>query len=596
MIYNEERPHGFDAVVGQNMVVESIRKQAIADKFMGVYILYGQYGSGKTTMARIIALAANCPKDAHGNPDLENPVAKAILSGNCMDYMEIDGASNNGIDQVRALIDNAAYKPSFLKKKIYIIDEVHMLSNSAFNALLKTLEEPPEYAIFILCTTEHKAIPATVRSRSACYCFQKISDEDICGKLMAICKKRGISATQEGCMLIAKNSDGALRNAESILEQVAIGKELITEETVRDAIGVADVSYIFSFMAEMMKGNVSGAVNRLDEMLAEGKNLSYLVDDMLDVVSDAIILSCSKSLGNIVNTSYYQKQLQEFTDGVSLTRLVSASDELMKLRSDIRASESRTAMVVAIVSISGAAAAEESLVNELSAKIEDLTERISVLEQGKSCSCVETSAVSVEESVIEEPVKENDIAESSAVSLEGFEKSAKDKPLCEESATVTDAGDNGVALQPEAEIGNPSTEQMELGEWEETSTVPDFDFGAFGVFDSLFNMSADSWSSDANVAMPTPMHEQPNVEQEEPMQVSAEKTEPDKISDKAAGIIERINRVAESDAAFYTAIHNGSRMEVLNDVVTYVTSLMPIKKMLDKYFEVFGLEAIVRVE
>lgn len=488
MLYNTERPYTFDQMAGQKFVVESIRRQALKEQFMGVYIFHGQYGSGKTTMARILALAANCPKDERGNPDYTCQTAKDILSGNCADFMEIDGASKTGVEEVRKLIEDTAYQPYLLKRKVYVIDEVHMLSKASFHALLKTLEEPPEYAIFILCTTEFKAIPATIKSRAACYCFSKISNEDITAKLMEICARHGIRATEEACILIAKNADGSLRNAESLLEQASISHNgSITEEDVGTLIGISDPSELTELLKNIVHGNVGAAAEAANRLLAEGKNLHYMADDMIEMVSDAIILSYGGECSLLQASSHYQDLIKDLVSHGTSGDFIRLSKELLKLNQDLRSGLGKTALLVSIIQMASPDSKENTKLHQLEAEMEAVKQKLDLLSA-------------------KQPVQQTYNSQT---------ENPPDKP--DDSFTM---------------------------------------FQEFQLFHSLFEEDA----SDV---------------------------------DQAQEVLDRIEQIAEDDAAFFAAVYEGAKSEVSNGCVTYTTPLKPIETLLKKYFDVFSIPAKV---
>ena len=262
-ICNAERPMNFDQMVGQKTVVDNLRQQAIRKEFFQCYILEGQFGSGKTTMARIISRAINCEHpDEHGNPCGCCESCKAVSSGSS-DIVELDAASNTGVDSIRAIKESVDFLPSQLKKKVYIIDEVQKLSSSAFDALLKVLEEPPEHVVFIMCTTESKKIPVTVRSRAACYQFGQISEAEIAGRLIEIAVKYGFSYEENGISLIAKNSCGSMRNAIKLLEQSGTTGYGVTEENVTKMLGLTSPDALFAVMETIVGNDIPEMVKRI---------------------------------------------------------------------------------------------------------------------------------------------------------------------------------------------------------------------------------------------------------------------------------------------------------------------------------------------
>ena len=239
-LYRKYRPQTFDDVVGQHAVTQTLRTQLMTGRISHAYLFTGTRGTGKTSCAKILAKALNCTDLQDGSPCGHCAACRAIDSGSCMDVLEIDAASNNGVDQVRALRDDAVYTPSEVSKRVYIIDEVHMLSMAAFNALLKIIEEPPEHLVFILATTELQKVPATILSRCQRFSFRRLLPEDIAGRLNYIAYQEKIDLEPEACRLLARLADGALRDGVSLLDQCASAAEgAVTAELVCEALGLA---------------------------------------------------------------------------------------------------------------------------------------------------------------------------------------------------------------------------------------------------------------------------------------------------------------------------------------------------------------------
>ena len=351
MLYNEERPRIFDEVVGQKYIVENIREQSKLNKFFSVYILSGQFGSGKTTVARIIKLAANCRhKDENGNPCLKCPDCISILNESTMDCIEIDGASNNGVDQIRELIHDSAYRPTSLTYKIYIVDEVHMLSKSAFNALLKTLEEPPEYCIYILCTTETEAIPFTVRSRAAKYHFGRIPSKVICSHLLNIANKRNINIDEEALKLIAKYSYGSMRDALGLLEQCTIYTS-INVNNIMKLFGVQSNDSYFKLLNSIVKKEPQEVVLLCEELYSSSIEMSLVINDLLDILADAVVLSTTAARESIDNTEEYIVSVEQFCSLCTLETIFHISNELLDLKSEIRKDNSKSTILVKLLRI-----------------------------------------------------------------------------------------------------------------------------------------------------------------------------------------------------------------------------------------------------
>jgi DNA polymerase III subunit gamma/tau len=309
MLANQERPITFDEVVGQSMVVENIRNQSIRDKFFPVFILCGQYGSGKTTMERLIAMAANCEhKDDRGNPCGKCPSCRAVLEHSPEGLIEIDGASNNGVDHIRKLIENASTMGVF-KKKVIAIDECHMLSKSAFNALLITLENPPEHCIFILCTTDKDSLPDTIISRAPCYTFGKIPDQLIEEHILKVAQKNEIQISKDAASLLARYANGAMRNALQLLEHMSMQKEQgesIEETDVVRILGLSSIEERSLFLKGCLDRDVVAIVDVLRRCENSGMSLKTFIQDILRMNTD-LLLRCAGQ--KVVGTEYYQKQL-----------------------------------------------------------------------------------------------------------------------------------------------------------------------------------------------------------------------------------------------------------------------------------------------
>lgn len=334
MLYNDVRPVSFDTVVGQDMVRESLRSQSIAGNFFGLYIFCGQFGGGKTTMARIVALAANCDhKDEKGNPCLSCPSCRAILESSTPDIVEIDGASNNGVDKVRDLIASVDYRPLSLKKKVIIIDEVHMLSKAAFNALLKTLEEPPAYCIFVLCTTDEDAIPATVKSRAAIYRFRAISESVIEERLTTVVKEKGIPFEGEALSLLSRYANGSMRNALSLLEQAALSGT-VTPDGVLRLVGARNYKSSFELLAATLTGNLGTLTKKCSELSSDAVDFSAIADDCLSVISDAVMYQYDTEC--VRNTAAYKTELSSLVAVTDSVRLLQLSEVLLNLKAELK--------------------------------------------------------------------------------------------------------------------------------------------------------------------------------------------------------------------------------------------------------------------
>lgn len=280
-LYRKWRPRRFEDVVGQSAIVTALRNQVAADRVGHAYLFTGVRGTGKTTCAKIFAKAVNCPHSVQGDPCCECEICRGIDDGSILDVVEMDAASNNGVDDVRAIRDETNYTPSQGRKKVYIIDEVHMLSGPAFNALLKTLEEPPSHVVFILATTEIQKVPATILSRCQRYDFGRIRPQDIAERVLYIAGQEGIELTPAAAGLIARLADGALRDALSILDTCAGSSNHVDEETVRRMAGVTDKSYLFRLSDALQQGKSVAALAELAELRQQSVDMKRLCEEMI---------------------------------------------------------------------------------------------------------------------------------------------------------------------------------------------------------------------------------------------------------------------------------------------------------------------------
>ena len=280
-LYRKWRPQRFEDVVGQRAIVAALKNQVAAGRVGHAYLFTGVRGTGKTTCAKIFAKAVNCLDPQNGDPCGQCAVCRGIDDGSILDVVEMDAASNNGVDDIRNLRDETAYTPSICRYKVYIIDEVHMLSTAAFNALLKTLEEPPAHVIFILATTEIQKVPATIRSRCQRYDFTRISPEDIAGRVSQVAGAEGLALTEGAARLIARLADGALRDALSILDTCAGVTGQIDEDVVRRMAGVTDRSYLFRMSDALAARDAASALAELAALRQQSVDVKRLTEELI---------------------------------------------------------------------------------------------------------------------------------------------------------------------------------------------------------------------------------------------------------------------------------------------------------------------------
>lgn len=303
-LYRQWRPLVFDDVVEQQHIVKSLKYSVSTGRIAHAYLFCGTRGTGKTTMAQILSRAVNCLNQDNGNPCNKCEICKGILSGSLLDVMEIDAASNNSVDNVRDIRDEVIYTPARAKYKVYIIDEVHMLSTGAFNALLKTLEEPPSHVIFILATTEPHKLPATILSRCQRYDFRRITVDGIASRLGMISKANDIDIEDEALKLIARLSDGALRDALSILDQcISLGSKKITYADVLSITGVVNESFISSFVDSISSRDINNLLNMIDDLVMEGKDISQFVSTLILYYRNILLCKLLDNVEEIIEAS-----------------------------------------------------------------------------------------------------------------------------------------------------------------------------------------------------------------------------------------------------------------------------------------------------
>lgn len=296
-LYRKFRPLNFSEMVGQEHITRTLRNQVIEQRVGHAYLFNGGRGTGKTSAAKILARAVNCLNPKDGEPCNECEICKAILSGSLTDVVEMDAASNNSVEDIRAIRDEVNFLPTRAKYRVYIIDEVHMLSTGAFNALLKTLEEPPEHVKFILATTEPQKLPATILSRCQRFDFKRISTQDIIKRLGIICKESNIQISKEALELIAILSEGAMRDAISILERCAAEQtEEINEDKLRDLVGIPKITYINKLAKGIINKEPEEAINIVNTILEEGKDIDNFLWELIKYIKDILVYKSTSKL------------------------------------------------------------------------------------------------------------------------------------------------------------------------------------------------------------------------------------------------------------------------------------------------------------
>lgn len=304
-LYRKFRPQEFEDVKGQDHIVTTLKNQIKADRIGHAYLFCGTRGTGKTTVAKIFAKAVNCENPVDGSPCGECAICKAIADGSSMNVIEIDAASNNGVDNIRQIREEVTYRPTEGRFKVYIIDEVHMLSAGAFNALLKTLEEPPSYVIFILATTEAHKIPITILSRCQRYDFHRISIDTIAGRLMDLMVEEKVEVEEKAIRYVAKAGDGSMRDALSLLDQCIafhLG-ETLTYENVLEVLGAVDTEVFSRLLRQIINKDITGAIGTLDVLVDEGREMGQMVNDFTWYLRNLLLMQSSDDMEEVLDMS-----------------------------------------------------------------------------------------------------------------------------------------------------------------------------------------------------------------------------------------------------------------------------------------------------
>ena len=334
-LYRKFRPLNFSEMVGQEHITRTLKNQIIANRVGHAYLFNGGRGTGKTSAAKILARAINCLNPKDGEPCNECEICKGAISGSLTDIVEMDAASNNSVEDIRSIREEVNFLPTKAKYRVYIIDEVHMLSTGAFNALLKTLEEPPEHVKFILATTEPQKLPATILSRCQRFDFKKISNEDIIKRLEIVCKESNIEITKEALNVIAILSEGAMRDALSILERcIQDGENKIDEDKIKDLVGIPKMILVHEIVEAIINYDVDKALITVNQVLDDGKDISNLLWEMIKYIKDILLY---KATNHVALYSEEEKnKIKEISEIVEKERLINLVYELSELENEMK--------------------------------------------------------------------------------------------------------------------------------------------------------------------------------------------------------------------------------------------------------------------
>ena len=341
-LYRKFRPTKFDEIVGQEHIVKTLKNALINDRVGHAYLFNGGRGTGKTSAAKILARAVNCLNPKDGEPCNECAVCKAALDGSLTDIVEMDAASNNSVEDVRAIRDEVNFLPTVAKYRVYIIDEVHMLSTGAFNALLKTLEEPPAHVKFILATTEPQKLPATILSRCQRFDFKKISNDNIEKRLNFVCEQSKIEITKEAQNLIATLAEGAMRDALSILERCMQEQREITEDLVKELVGIPKTESVNKLTKGILEKDTDTALQAINEVIAEGKDISNFLWEIIKYIKDILIFKTNTQLE--IYSEKEKNNIKQLADNTTKERLISIIYSLSNLQNDMKWSSQKLIM------------------------------------------------------------------------------------------------------------------------------------------------------------------------------------------------------------------------------------------------------------
>ncbi len=395
-LYRKFRPLKFEDMVGEEHITRTLKNQIIANRVGHAYLFNGGRGTGKTTSAKILARAVNCLNPQDGEPCNECEICKEILEGSLTDVVEMDAASNNGVEDIRSIREEVNFLPTKAKYRVYIIDEVHMLSAGAFNALLKTLEEPPEHVKFILATTEPQKLPTTILSRCQRFDFKRITDDNIIKRLKIICSESEIKINEAALKLIAILAEGAMRDAISILERCCQETtEEIDVEIVKELVGIPQLEHISNLTRSILEQNQENALKEIDEVIKEGKDLYNFLWEVIKYVKDVLVYKSSKETGTYSEAEI--KEIEAISKIASSEKLLNIIYVLSDLENNIKWSSQKTIMLqVGILKL---------CFERKTDGLEDIIDRIDKLEE-KLESGNFTVNNSVSKKTTKEPVKE----------------------------------------------------------------------------------------------------------------------------------------------------------------------------------------------
>lgn len=397
-LYRKFRPLTFEEIVGQDHITKTLRNQIIANRVGHAYLFNGGRGTGKTSAAKVFARAINCLNPKDGEPCNECEICKGILTSSLTDVVEMDAASNNSVEDIRSIREEVNFLPTLAKYRVYIIDEVHMLSTGAFNALLKTLEEPPAHVKFILATTEPQKLPATILSRCQRFDFKRISTENLMKRLGFVCEQSEIQITEEAVKIIAILAEGAMRDALSILERcVQEGKESINEDIVKELTGIPKIEAIHYIMQAIFENQVEKALQEVEKVLQEGKDIQNLVWELIKYTKDILVNKTTNRLE--IYTQEERNQINMLGEKSSKERLIETIYALSEIENTMKWSSQKQIMLEAGI-IKLCTKIEPTGIEEIRNKILELEEKIQHYNTQKVIEKVKETTVEVQKQEI----------------------------------------------------------------------------------------------------------------------------------------------------------------------------------------------------
>lgn len=385
-LYRVYRPQSFNDVVGQQHIIKTLQNALVQEKFSHAYLFSGPRGTGKTTAAKILAKAVNCEKAPIAEPCNECATCRGITDGSISDVIEIDAASNNGVDEIRDIRDKVKYAPSAVRYKVYIIDEVHMLSIGAFNALLKTLEEPPAHVIFILATTEPHKIPLTIISRCQRFDFKRISPEDIVYRMKEVLGSEELEVSEDALYEIAKASEGGMRDALSLLDQaISYSTEKVSLEDVLSITGAVSQAFIVKIVQAIFNENIVEALDSVESLIKNGKDPARFVEDLIFYYRDVLLYQASEENAYLLEKAAINEEFKELSSKMDSAFIYKVIAELNQTQQEMKwSNHPRVLLEVALVKLAQSSTSQESALpyqdilqkmNQMEAELQQLKEK-----------------------------------------------------------------------------------------------------------------------------------------------------------------------------------------------------------------------------